>query len=145
MMTSAQIVELSNEMARRAARAHRRPYVPYDETEIRNNPQILYSLPNIGSYRPPDYEQVDYWTVDKFDVDDSGPALSWEQLRAQMLQDMAETATYGYAIIEEGPFQCVVGKFKQVEEKPRRRNRRNRQKEAPFELVPVAVIITKAE
>ncbi len=112
MMSASQIVALSNKMARRAARLKKVPYVPFDEKEITCDPPGFRVMPNIGSYRPKGWKLTDYWTVDKGGCSNTGPAWGIRELRKQMLTDIAEPdSTYGYAIIEEGVFQLVVGQF----------------------------------
>ncbi len=114
MMTATQIVALSNQVARRAAKLKRQPYVFFNAEEITQDPPNFRTIPNIGSYRPRGWKLVNHWLVDKEGCSDTGgPAWGIRELRRQMLLDFADPHTYGYAIIEEGVFQVVVGKFKQ--------------------------------
>ena len=114
MMSLSAIRALADEQARKAARAKKQPYVPHDAAEI--DRWTRFPFPNIGSYRPPGWKLVDDWLCDK-----SGfgaphePALTVEQLKARLKDHTEAEQTYGYAIIEEGQFQIVLGVFEQIE------------------------------
>ncbi len=66
-------------------------------------------IPNFGDYRPDGWELGQTFFVDKTGFDDQGPALSIERFLVQMRVGL------GYAMIEEGQFQCYVGEFNRVD------------------------------
>lgn len=114
MMDTDTIRALADEQAEIAAREGHTPYVPWDAAEVdaygvsRNVP-----FPNIGSYEPFGWELVESQLVDSsgFGADDE-PALTLPQLRAWVSENLR--ASSGYAIIEEGQFQIVIGRFQKV-------------------------------
>ncbi len=115
MMSLSAINELSNEMARRAARQRLIPYTFADKAEIIRAFQIgRVCIPNIGSYRPKGWELVKEHFCDKsgFGRDDE-PAMSFDQFKELLLskQNVVGQPTPGWAIIEEGEFQVYVGEF----------------------------------
>ncbi len=106
------IAELSNEAAAKAAQRKLIPYTPWDSREVDGYPP--FPFPNLGSYRPKGWELVDHWLVDKsgFGREDE-PALTPRQLKERIYQGLEHD--YGYAIIEEGQFQVVLGVFREIE------------------------------
>jgi hypothetical protein len=115
MMSLSAIRELADERARIAAESNLQPYVPFDAAEIDRWPR--FPFPNIGSYRPEGWKLIDDWLCDK-----TGwgalhePALTVNQLKARLKQHADAEQTYGYAIIEEGQFQIVLGVFQKSKE-----------------------------
>lgn len=100
------IRQMSKEQAKKAARAHKEPFMWGDDCTFED----LRGIPNIGDYRPKGWELVDQYFVDKTGIGyEDEPALTTNQLLAKMKPGM------GYAIIEEGEFQIYVGEFKKVE------------------------------
>jgi hypothetical protein len=114
MMDLQTISRLSREQARKAARLHKKPYL-FEEEDRGHFPP--FPFPNIGSYKPKGWELCETYFCDKFGIGGDGLAMSSEDLIKTL------KAGYGYAIIEEGEFQLVVGEFKQVE-KPKRRTQK---------------------
>ena len=104
MMSLNQIADLSRKQARLAAKLHKKPYTLWEE-DLKHMPP--FPFPNIGSYRPKGWELVEEYFVDKtgFGADDE-PALTIQGFLKVLKPGM------GYAIIEEGEFQCYVGEFK---------------------------------
>jgi hypothetical protein len=119
MMDGKTIKRLSDEAAANAARLAKRPYVPFDKKEIENYPP--FPFPNIGSYSPPGWTEVlDDESplrlfVDKTGMDFSGPALSIDGLKNELIR-LEDEGDYGYAIVEEGEFQIYIGVFKKTGE-----------------------------
>jgi hypothetical protein len=75
---------------------------------------FISKMPNIGDYRPKGYKLVDTLFVDKYGFGtEREPALTHGQL-VQRVKNFG--LNYGYAIIEEGEFQMVVGVFKWTEQ-----------------------------
>jgi hypothetical protein len=117
MMSLESIIALSDEQAAKAARLNKHPYI-VEQDEIARwqtwlqlqddaPPTFCKRIPNIGSYRPKGWKLGGYWTVAKYGVDgDGGSALSVRSLINHKL-----VAGKGYAIIEEGQFQIVIGEF----------------------------------
>lgn len=108
-MSTEMINQLSDEAAERAAQKGLTPYVPWDADEVaeygesRNIP-----FPNLGSHRPAGWELVEDRMVDKSGMgDESEPALTVRGLR----QWVTDNPGNGWALIEEGQFQVVVGRF----------------------------------
>jgi hypothetical protein len=113
MMSTEEIVRLSDEMARKAAKKKKVPYVPFDESEVNGYPP--FPLPNIGSYRPDGWDLESYHTCDKTGFGlESEPALTVEAFKRLMKREIAKEGTRGFAIIEEGQFQLVVGVFRRL-------------------------------
>jgi hypothetical protein len=114
MMDTDTIRALADEQAERAAREGHTPYVPWDEVEVAEYGFIRpVPFPNIGSYSPPGWELVEHELVDKTGMgEDWEPALTLSQLKAWINEGMGHS--YGYAIIEEGEFQVVIGRFSKV-------------------------------
>jgi hypothetical protein len=116
MMGIETIKMLENKAARKAAKEKKRPYMPYDENEIRSYGEngVTFPFPNIGSYRPEGWTLVDEVMCDKTGLGaEWEPALTTDQLKKKLLHDYAQEETYGYAIISEGQFQIVLGVFEQ--------------------------------
>tara|TARA_R100000306_G_C4251964_1_gene80891 strand:- start:35 stop:394 length:360 start_codon:yes stop_codon:yes gene_type:complete len=119
MMGIEHILALADEQAALASRRKTKPmriprtWAKYTKTE---RVEKIGKIPNIGNYVHPDWERVDHFMVDKTGIDDSGPALSLDQLIERV------KLRHGYAIIEEGQFQLVVGEFEHILEKYNRRS-----------------------
>jgi len=73
-----------------------------------------FPFPNLGDYVPAGWELIDHFMVDSsgFGAPDE-PADTPEQLRARIEREITkhEGQTVGWAIIEVGQFQVVVGEF----------------------------------
>jgi hypothetical protein len=107
MMSLQSIRQLSDEQAKKAARKHKLPYVMADMMEVDNFPP--FPFPNIGSYVPKGWEK----TEAEFFVDDE-PALSLNQFKAALRGYVSENPGHGFAITEEGEFQCYVTAFRKI-------------------------------
>lgn len=113
-MSLTQIRAESARQARKAARLQKRPYM-FEEEDRETFPP--FPFPNIGNYRPKGWTLINDFMVDKtgFGASDE-PALTTDQLLRRL------KAGHGYAIIEEGQFQLVLGEFisetGKVKEKP---------------------------
>jgi hypothetical protein len=101
---------MSREACRKAAKAGLFPYVPLHEDEIETYPP--FPFPNLGDYRPKGWKLVDTLFVDSsgFGADDE-PAMSVRQLKAKLNELQRSDETYGYGIVEAGPFQLHLGVF----------------------------------
>lgn len=106
MMSLQQIANESRRAARRAAREHRTPYIW--ETEDIGHAFPL-PFPSIGTYRPKGWELIETYFVDSSGYGAPGEAA----LTANQFIEKLKPGL-GYAIIEVGEFQVVVGEFKQV-------------------------------
>ncbi len=119
MMSPQTIRYLAQQAARRAAKAKATPLVIEGE-DMPDTPrmlQYLRNMPNIGSYRPKGWKLAEHQLVDKsgWGCEDE-PALTVRGLLA-WVRSMGPGN--GYAIIEEGQFQVVVGRFERVKVSPR--------------------------
>lgn len=81
------------------------PYIIKSTGEIANMPP--FPFPNFGNYRPKGWTLVETHFVDSsgFGAEDE-PALTPEQFKKRL------KVGYGYAIVEAGQFQAIVGEFK---------------------------------
>ena len=110
-MNLVSIRHLSNQAARKAARAKKMPYTPWGVDEIRDD-MPPFPFPNIGSYRPKGWKLVDQLFCDSSGFGSPGePALTIGQLQAKLVEHIADGHSYGYAIVEEGQFQLYIGVF----------------------------------
>jgi len=112
MMSLAAIQALADEQAKLAARKGAVPYVPWNAQEVQD--WQSFPFPNLGSHRPPGWELVDTALADKTGWGQPWePALTPEQLKVWVSEQMAAHAStsVGFAIIEEGQFQVVIGAF----------------------------------
>ena len=113
-MSTAQIVRLSDEHAERAAKEKRVPYIPFDAAEVDRWETLPISW--LGSHRPKGWELEKYYTCDK-----SGHgyeheiALTVRGTKEMVKREMAKPGTRGFAVIEEGPFQIVIGVFRRID------------------------------
>jgi hypothetical protein len=143
MIDPREIIRLSEEAARRAERENLRPRV-YG-TQLSERVGVLREhvkhMPNLGAYRPQDWELVEreelklppdmsparlkclaasepYLMVDSCGLGTRDePALLFDEL----VSLVAANPDVGWAIVEAGPFQVVVGVFRKVgDEVPRR-------------------------
>ena len=103
MMSLSSIRQMSREACRKAAKAGAFPYVPLHEDEIDAFPP--FPFPFLGDYRPKGWKLVDTLFVDSsgFGEDDE-TALSVPQLKAKLRELQRSGKTYGYGIVEAGPF-----------------------------------------
>ncbi len=102
-MSLQQISEESRKQARKAARLHKRPYV-FEEEDRGTFPP--FPFPNLGDYRPKGYEMVATYFVDSFGFGSPGePALTIDRFVSLLKPGR------GYAIVEVGEFQVVIGEF----------------------------------
>jgi hypothetical protein len=139
MMSSEQIARLSDEAAARAERKGAAPRVPPLVLRQGGIEEWVKKMPNIGSYRPVGWELVQrdalvtpkgmrqdrlrwlaaaepYLMVDASGFgSESEPALSFRELVALV----EANPRFGYAIVEEGQFQVVVGVFERTADAPK--------------------------
>lgn len=109
MMSAAYINQLAREAASRARRNKRQPHVFENLDQIERGAR---KIPNLGSYTPKGWERVDCVLVDKMGLENTGPALGLGSLKAWIAGFLTKPDNYGFALIEEGQFQVVVGAFK---------------------------------
>ena len=115
MMDTATIRDFQRQAAQRAARQNKVPYVPFDESDI---DEKKLSIPNLGNYCPKGYKMIDDVMVDSSGFGSPGePALTMGEFLDRMRNDLKEKKNLGYAIVEEGQFQVVVGVFEVVKAK----------------------------
>ena len=114
MFSSSTIRSMQQEAAERAADEGRIPFVywPGDKIEPRHFP-----FPNLGDYVPDGWEMTDHFMADSSGFGSPGePADTPEQLVARIERVLAENPndTIGWAIIEVGQFQVVIGQFRKL-------------------------------
>lgn len=118
MMSARVIRQMSDEAAERAAREGRKPYVFWNVDEVRRAAKAnRFPIPNLGSLRPDGWELAEHRLVDKTGLGaDYEPALTHRQFAAWVEDEVANAdgETFGFAIIEEGQFQVVIGKFRKT-------------------------------
>ncbi len=111
MMGAEMIRQMSDEAAERAARNGLTPYVPWNADEVAGYGETRpVPFPNLGSLIPEGWKLVEHRMVDKTGWgDESEPALTLGELRTWVIEEVE--LGHGYALIEEGQFQVVVGRF----------------------------------
>jgi len=124
MMSLSTIRAISQEIAEVAAQEGRVPFVPEAgdiatwRSRWENDGPMSLPFPNLGSHEPDGWELTD--EGDWFFVDKSGfgasdePALTVPQFLNQLEAYHANHPGYGYAIVEEGPFQVFVAPFRKL-------------------------------
>jgi len=120
MMSPSAIADLAREQAVKAAAYEIEPYVPASIDECLNWNHV--PIPNIGSFRPQGWCLVEHKLVDKSGLGrDDEPALTIPAFKRWAASKVAETEytkwSAGFAIIEEGQFQVVIGLFTNNPEK----------------------------
>ena len=114
MMSLEQIVALNAKIAAEARQAGTEPYVPRCADEVDDYPP--FPFPNLGQV-PTGYEVTDRFFVDKTGLGRSSePALTIEQFRTLLYDHITDHPDHAFAIVEEGPFQVVVGALRRVRE-----------------------------
>lgn len=108
MLSSQQIADIADQAARKAKRAGREPLVFESQHHV---DKTFRELPNLGSYRPKGWKLEEYRTVDKYGIDQSGPAMTIPAMLVWFKVHLTDPERSGYALIEEGEFQVVVGRF----------------------------------
>lgn len=110
MMDAGTIRRMSEEAAKTAAREKKTPYVPYDVAEVQGE---RFSIPFLGTYVPKGWKKVDSWFCDSSGFGREGEAaLTIDQMKAKIIANLEDKATYGYAITEQGQFQCFITVYK---------------------------------
>jgi len=106
MFGLSEIRRLSNEAARKAAKANRQPLMIHDGSTAGWPP---IPIPNLGDYRPKGWN-----LIDTLFVDSSGMGLPGEG--AMTADEFLKRVRlgYGYAIVETGQFQVCVGEFEKT-------------------------------
>lgn len=113
-MSLEQIVALNERIAAEAQQADKEPYTPGSPDDVDAYPP--FPFPNLG-HVPEGFEVADTFFVDKTGMGRSyEPALTIEQFRTLLYDHIADHPDHAYAIIEEGPFQVVVGALQRVRE-----------------------------
>ena len=112
MMSQSVIKDLSDQQAKKARKAAAKPYVATCDGD-----REVTGMPNFGSYRPDQWEMVDTLFVDSSGYGaENEPALTLNRFLAAVKKGS------GYAIVEEGQFQCVIGVFKKLDNKADQKN-----------------------
>lgn len=116
MMGLETLIAVNSDIARQAARRRLKPYVPSGAAEVDRWKHPPFEIPNLGFHEPKGWEKTESWFADKFGVgSESEPAMTHRRLREVLRSYVEENPDHGFAITEEGQFQCVVSAFKPVE------------------------------
>ncbi len=103
MYDLATLQAMSRDAAKKAARAHKVPFIVEQEDLAAMPP---FPFPNLGDYRPKGWKLITEHFVDSSGFGTEGePALTVNQFLAKL------TPGHGYAVIGEGQFQVWVGEF----------------------------------
>jgi len=116
-MWSLEVIDyLNQEAAKEARKRGATPFVPAGPENVENWPP--FPFPNLGNFDPPGWEHTEEsWFVDKTGCGEPWEsALTWEGLKGQLQNYIAENPGHGFAITEEGQFQLYVTAFRPVEE-----------------------------
>lgn len=125
MMDLSTIRHLAEEAGEKAAQKKREPFVPYDASRVE---QSIRAIPNLGSYAPPGWKEVERLFVDKSGLGaENEPAMTFERFCAWVREHMPKE--YGYGMVEEGQFQVYIGVFKRTEKATPLKRRRQRRRE----------------
>lgn len=123
MMDTQTIRAMADDAAKKAARLHKRPYVPFDEAEIEKMPP--FPFPFLGDYVPKGWKKIEELFCDTSGLDASGPAMPVPVLIDRMKADLQKKETIGYGITEVGQFQAYLGVYEK--EKGTRKGAKKRQ------------------
>ena len=113
-MWSLEVIDHLNQQAAREARQRgAAPFVPAGPEAVENWPPFPY----LGDYDPPGWDRTEEsWFVDKSGWGQEWePALTWERLKQQLQEYIAENPWHGFAITEEGQFQLYITAFRPAE------------------------------
>jgi hypothetical protein len=113
MMSAATIAALAAEQAERAYNEGVEPLVTTKEGAKKWVENFQCPVPNIGSYVPDGWTEVDSVFVDKGGRSDTGPATGMSGLVDFVHEQQAEYGedNVGFAISEEGEFQLYVSAY----------------------------------
>jgi hypothetical protein len=111
MMSAEAIYSLARQQAVKAAAYEVEPYNPASPDECYRWKR--FPFPNIGIYRPAGWCLVGHVQADKSGISDS-LSLGADGLKEWCSRRVTEDPTAGFAVIEEGEFQLVVGYFSQA-------------------------------
>jgi hypothetical protein len=106
---------LNRQAGKKARKRGKSPFVPAGPENVENWPP--FPFPNLGDFNPPGWEQTQSWFVDKTGLGERWePALTWQQLKNELQEYIAENPGHGFAITEEGQFQLYITAFRPVED-----------------------------
>jgi hypothetical protein len=113
MFSGSTIRSMQQEAATKAARERRVPFVYWPGDDLTEGG---FPFPSLGDYVPDGWERVESYLVDSSGFGgENEPALTVRGLRAKIEERAAanrvEGRTTGWAIVEIGQFQVVVGEF----------------------------------
>lgn len=113
MMSLEYIEQLAREAGVDAEELGKEPYEINFDWEKDHWPP--FPFPNLGSYCPEGWEEIDRLFVDKMGSHETDSEMAIYGCHG--IKDLLEwlEVGYGYAIVQEGEFQLYVGKFKREE------------------------------
>lgn len=113
MMSPTTIRDMQQEAAAQAAQDQLTPFVYWKHDDL--GPP--FPFPDLGDYVPEGWEMTEHFMADTSGFGSPGePADTPEQLRARIERVLAANPndTIGWAIIEVGQFQVVIGQFRKL-------------------------------
>lgn len=112
MWSSSVIADFARQAAIKALADEIEPYNP-GSIEEPTGWGTRFQLPNLGDFRPEGWRLVDSRLVDNTGMDEHGPAMTRRRFIDWVMETVADDPTAGFAVIEVGQFQVVVGYFTQ--------------------------------
>ena len=119
MMSRVELGYHNRRIAEEAAQQQKKPYVPFDLMEIND---FKFTLPMLGSHDPEGWTELE---DRRMFVGYTGgglpsePALTIRQFKIELqtlyLEALELGETWGFAIVDQGPFQVHVGVFRKEE------------------------------
>ena len=115
MLSAQTLHDINTTIAVKAAQKGLTPYVPWNLEEVQEHGvDFLRFIPNIGYLELPDWDLVESHLCDKSGLGrEDEPALTVGQT-LELIEEWTAKGSYGYAIIEEGQFQVVLGIFEKA-------------------------------
>jgi len=110
------IYRLKLQAAKKARNRGDKPFVPAGPENTENWPP--FPFPNLGDFDPPGWERTEEsWFCDKTGLGHSWePSLTWQRLKRQLQDYIAENPGHGFAITEECQFQLYITAFRPTED-----------------------------
>ena len=114
MWSTSVITEFSRIAAVKAAAYDKEPYQPASADECLAWGETFPFIPDLGQYRPDGWKLVEHEMADASGFGaEWEPALTPRQVRQWCAERVSKDPTAGFAIIEVGQFQVVIGYFTQ--------------------------------
>jgi hypothetical protein len=127
MMDLETIRRLSAEAAVKASKGKKKPLTFFDEADVvaffaEPRGPAARSFPNLGDFVPKGWEMTKTLFCDHSGFGaPNEPALTRKQLIEELKGDIAKGNEYGYGVVEVSQFQLVLGVFKEVTPRVRKK------------------------